>query len=785
MKKTFYDTYQPSKVESGWYEFWEKNGYFKPDETCDEKFIMVIPPPNITGKLHIGHALTNSIQDILCRWNRMNGKSVLWIPGIDHAGIATQDIVEKRLIIEEGKTRHDYTREEFINKIWDWKNKYGFEIFYQLKKLGSSLNWDMTTFTLDENYSKSVTTAFIKLYEKGLIYRDNKLVNWCCKLNTTISDIEIDLKEIEGDTLISGKDLYNHDPNKGYKFGILDNIAYKVHESDEEIIISTTRLETILGDVAIAMNPMDDRYLHLKGKYVIHPINNKMLPIIFDEFVDMNFGSGCVKITPGHDQTDYQIGIKYSLDIINIFNDDGTINYEGTEYHNLPRFECRELLRQKSFYRGYIPHKMSIPTCSRTGDFIEYMIKPQWWLKCDNMAKRAVDAVKSGDLRLMPEEPNNTEWYKWLENSRDWCISRQLWWGHRIPAYKPIINNVMIDKWYIGEKEQVFNQITQDYPDNESSIDLYQDPDVLDTWFSSSLFPFAPIGWPDNKYLKYYPNSLLETGKDILFFWVARMVMMGLELTDQLPFNKVYLHSLVKDCFGRKMAKSKGNVIDPMHIINGCSLEDLKNSLTNLPQNEIELAIKGQKKMFPNGIQECGTDALRFSLANMCGYGNEINLNIDLFVNNRHFCNKIWNVFKFCLSRWPNDYLPPTNMPEMDNIDKWIMARLAITIEEVYNGFENYNFTTSTNAILNFIWHDLSKIYIEDITKNIRNTGSKNINSQPINSYNDINDTYNINDINDSSNNIFNINCKKYDICESKLAILYIITHNYLRLLHP
>nr|CAD7454031.1 unnamed protein product [Timema tahoe] len=624
------DAYSPQYVEAAWYSWWEKQGFFKPEygrKSISEpnpkgKFVMVIPPPNVTGSLHLGHALTNAVEDAITRWHRMKGRTVLWNPGCDHAGIATQVVVEKKLWREEKKTRHDLGRDKFVEKIWDWKKEKGDRIYLQLRKLGSSYDWTRACFTMDPKLCRAVTEAFVRLHEEGLIYRSNRLVNWSCTLKSAISDIEVDKVELPGRTLLSVPG-YDHK----VEFGVLVLFAYKVEGSGEELVVATTRVETMLG---------------------------------------------AVKITPAHDQNDYDVGKRHNLPFITIFNEEGNVVGDCTQFVGMKRFQARraviDALKEKGLYRETKDNPMVVPICSRSKDVVEPLIKPQWYLSCDVMAKNALDSVRSGELKLIPEHFNKT-WYHWMENSRDWCISRQLWWGHRIPAYFVTVEDPSVTKgmeidneyWVSGRsEEEALEKAAKKFNVPRSKIKLTQDGDVLDTWFSSSLFPFSIFGWPEQtEELKvFYPGTLLETGHDILFFWVARMVFFGQKLLNKLPFREVYLHPMVRDAHGRKMSKSLGNVIDPMDVIMGVSLEQLHLQLneSNLDPKEIEKAKDGQKQDYPNGIPECGTDALRFALC------RDINLDILRVQGYRFFCNKLWNATKFALTYLGNDFQPSSHI---------------------------------------------------------------------------------------------------------------------------
>eukprot|EP01133_Synstelium_polycarpum_P014797 gene14797-17491_t len=731
------NTPKGEKKESSWYDWWMKNQYFSPDKQMeiqphvqkDKKFTIVIPPPNVTGSLHLGHALTNSIQDAIVRHRRMKGEVALWIPGTDHAGIATQVVVEKKLWREKKITRHDLGRENFVAEVWKWKAEYGTKIQDQLKKMASSLDWEREAFTMDEPRSKAVTTAFMRMFDDGLITRSTRLVNWSCTLKTAISDIEVDHKDFEGHTKMS---VPGH--TGLYDFGVMFEFAYPIEDSEEQLVVATTRIETMLADTAVAIHPEDPRYAHLHGKFVVHPLlPGRRLPIITDaKAVDMTFGTGVVKITPAHDNNDHETGIRHGLPMINMFTDEGLINENGgEEFKGLPRFDARnkvvEALKAKNLFRGMKDNKMRIGFCSRSKDVIEPMIKPQWYVKCDEMAAKAVKAVQDGDLQLIPPSHNVT-WFRWLESIRDWCISRQLWWGHRIPAYLVKVRGVCEDpyatsNWVVGatEEEAMANAMARFNAPRED-IQLEQDPDVLDTWFSSGLFPLSTLGWPEKTpdFEAFYPTSLLETGQDILFFWVARMVMMGQQLTGRLPFNQVFLHAMVRDSHGRKMSKSLGNVIDPLDVIKGISLKQLQENLLhgNLEASELEKATIGLKQDFPEGISECGTDAMRFALCAYTSQGRDINLDILRVVGYRHFCNKVWNATRFAIMKLGEGYQPiafdaAALLENTNAVNRWILNAATRAMTACETGFQNYDFAQVTSAIYNFWLHDLCDFYLE------------------------------------------------------------------------
>ena len=727
--------YSPEAVEAAWYEWWEASGFFKPDEdTSKEPFVMVIPPPNVTGTLHIGHALTNSIQDTVIRWRRMMGYRTLWLPGTDHAGIATQTVVEKKVARETGKTRHDLGREDFLKEVWKYVDDYGHRITNQLRRLGSSVDWSRQVFTMDETRSNAVNEAFVQMHNKGLIYRDNRLVNWCCKLKTAVSDIEVDYIDIPKRTGVS---VPGYD--EPVEFGAITSFAYPYEDGSGEIVVATTRPETMLGDTAVAVHPEDERYKAVVGKFLVHPINGRKIPVIADaELVDMDFGTGAVKITPAHDPNDFATGKRHNLEFINILDDDGCLNSNGTgQFAGQRRFEARitvvEHLKEIGLFRGVEDNPMRLGLCSRSKDVIEPVLKPQWWVACGEMAADGCELVRSKELEIIPAEYEST-WFRWMENIRDWCISRQLWWGHRIPAYyvafdgeevtngSPGAPSENMENWVVGRTREEAQQIAEEkYPGRK--FNLIQDEDVLDTWFSSGLFPFSTMGWPDATpdMESFFPGQLLETGHDILFFWVARMVMMSRSLTGQVPFKQVYLHAMVRDAHGRKMSKSLGNVIDPTHVIEGITLQKLHETLMagNLDPKEVEKAKAGQKIDFPDGIEECGADALRFALVSYTSQGRDINLDIKRVVSYRHWCNKLWNAIRFAMMNLGDDFEPKTavdfagTLGNMPFASKWILSRLSSTIKSITDAMYAYDFATATSAIYGFWQYELCDIFIE------------------------------------------------------------------------
>ncbi|CAN1779830.1 Valine--tRNA ligase, mitochondrial 1 [Linum perenne] len=722
--------YSPTAVEKAWYPWWEKSGYFVADaKSSKPPFVIVLPPPNVTGALHIGHALTAAIEDLIIRWKRMSGYNALWVPGVDHAGIATQVVVEKKLMRERQLTRHDVGREQFIAEVWKWKEEYGGTILGQLRRLGASLDWSRECFTMDEKRSRAITEEFVRLYEEGLIYRDHRLVNWDCTLRTAVSDIEVDYTDIKEKTLLK---VPGYD--KPVEFGVLTSFAYPLEGDLGEIVVATTRVETMLGDTAIAVHPDDERYKHLHGKFAVHPFNGRKLPIICDGIlVDPNFGTGAVKITPAHDPNDFEVGKRHKLQFINILTDDGHIHSDGGSFVGLPRFEAREAvteaLKKKGLYRGAKNNEMRLGCCSRSNDVIEPMIKPQWFVNCSSMAKQALEVAMEGEtpkLQFIPKQ-YLAEWRRWLENIRDWCISRQLWWGHRIPAWYVTLEDDVRrefgyhnDHWVVGRDEkQALEEANRRFAGKK--FEIFQDPDVLDTWFSSGLFPLTVLGWPDETedMKAFYPTSVLETGHDILFFWVARMVMLGMKLGGDVPFSKVYLHPMIRDAHGRKMSKSLGNVVDPLEVINGVSLEGLHKRLEegNLDQNELITAKEGQKKDFPNGIAECGADALRFALVSYTAQSDKINLDIQRVVGYRQWCNKLWNAVRFAMSKLDIDYSPPSSLSfeTLPFSCKWILSVLNKAISRTVSAMNAYEFSDASSAVYSWWQYEFCDVYIEAI----------------------------------------------------------------------
>ncbi|KAN0024369.1 hypothetical protein ACTFIV_008775 [Dictyostelium citrinum] len=753
-------SFDPKTVEENKYKYWQDNGLFKPkSNNGGKKFSMVLPPPNVTGSLHIGHSLTTTIQDSLIRYNRMMGKEVLWIPGLDHSGIATQVAVEKQLQVKQGKTRFDLGREKFLEQVFQWTDQYSQNINNQLKITGSSLDWSRSVFTLDEQRNDAVQTAFIKMFEMGLIYRSTRLVNWCAYLQSVISDIEVDHQVIEKPTMLKLKSR-----KKSIEVGVIHNIAYLMEDPMlAPLIVSTTRPETIFGDTALAIHPLDERYKDYHGKFAIHPFNNERVPIVLDDIlVNREMGTGVVKITPAHDFNDYQCAQRHSLLIVNILNSNGTLNENSTpEFEGVDRLDARsmviEKLKEMGLYKEKLSHPQTLSICSRSGDLLEPVLKPQWYVKCKEMANKSIEFVESGEIKIIPES-FRTDWSRWLTNIQDWCISRQLWWGNPIPAYKVIMINKLTgedldihlteterlkqEKWVVGKNEkEARDNVFKNYGiSDENQYRLEKDQDVLDTWFSSGLFPISSMGWPNQTksnpdFSRFLPLDIMETGSDILFFWVARMVMMCSTLNNgEIPFKTILLHPMIRDSQGRKMSKSLGNVIDPLHVINGISLQDLKENVSqsNLSQQEKTTATKGLEKEFPQGIPQCGTDSLRFSLAQYPISGKDINLDISKIIGNRLFCNKLWNASKFVFNYLNNlnnlsiklyynnnnddvDQLPFNYLESTTLIDKWILLKLSKLVEVVNESYESNNLSIAAQSLYSFFQYDFCDVYIECI----------------------------------------------------------------------
>jgi len=645
--------YEPHDVEKKWYDFWEKERLFAANESGDTKncYSIVIPPPNVTGVLHMGHALNNTLQDILCRYRRLRGDNVLWMPGTDHAGIATQNVVEKKLAAE-GLSRHQVGRDKFIDAVWEWRNEYGSAIINQLKRLGASCDWDRERFTMDEGLSKAVRKVFVTLYEEGLIYRGNYIINWCPRCHTALADLEVE-----------------HEVHDGFLY----HIRYPFEDGSGGVVIATTRPETMLGDTAVAVNPDDERYQNITARKVILPLMNREIPVIQDKYVDMSFGTGALKITPAHDPNDFEIGNSHNLERVKVIGDDGLMTQEAGKFKNMDRFECRkavvEALKKEGLLEKIDAYQHSIGHCYRCRTVIEPNLSKQWFVKAKPLAEKAVQAVINGHTKIVPEIWTKT-YFEWMNNIKDWCISRQIWWGHQIPA------------WTCEQCEEIV--VAMEPPDVCPACqgkNLKQDTDVLDTWFSSALWPFSTMGWPDNTRILrlFYPTSVLVTGFDILFFWVARMMMMGLHFMGDVPFKDVYVHALVRDEEGKKMSKSTGNVIDPLNI-----------------------------------IESYGTDAFRFTLAAFAAQGRDVKMSEKRVEGYRHFINKIWNAARFSLMHIDKAYndLPAKSL---SLVDRWILSKLYRVTATVSESLDGYRFNDAAGALYNFVWHEFCDWYLEAV----------------------------------------------------------------------
>ena len=682
--------YSPKNIEKKIYDSWIDNDCFKARES-KSNYSIVLPPPNVTGTLHMGHAFQHTIIDILVRYNRMLGKSVLWQPGTDHAGIATQLVVENNLI-KKGKTRHDIGRKKLIEEIWKWKEQSGNTIISQTKRLGSSADWDRNRFTMDEGLSEAVKKVFIELYNQGIIYRGKRLVNWDIKLQTALSDLEVENKEIKSK-------LYF--------------IKYNIDNSSDQLIVATTRPETLFGDTAICINPEDERFRKYIGKTACVPLVNRMIPIIGDESIDKDFGTGCVKITPAHDFNDYKLGIKHNLDFINILNKDGTLNdIVGDEFCNRSIHDSRDdVIKALISINAYLKdedYSTTVPIGGRSGEIIEPLLTNQWFMKMKDIVVPAIDAVKNSNIKFVPKNWEKI-YFNWLDNIEDWCISRQIWWGHRIPAWYDEENNI-----YVGESEEYI----RDKYNISDSITLVQDNDVLDTWFSSSLWPFSTLGWPDQtrELENFYPTSVLVTGFDIIFFWVARMIMMGMKFMDRVPFKTIYIHGLVRDSDGKKMSKSVGNVIDPIDVIDGIKQSDLiEKRISNLVQPQLKDKIaKRTKEEFPNGIDSFGADALRFCFCALASTGRDINFDLKRIEGYRNFCNKLWNASRYVLMTSENvEYLNKVDFDKLTTYEKYLLIKLDNIVTEYKRNCTTYRFDLMASSLYSFIWNEYCDWYLE------------------------------------------------------------------------
>ena len=689
-------TYKPQELEDRWYKTWEDRGYFKPQGKGDT-YCIAIPPPNVTGRLHMGHGFQHAIMDALIRYHRMLGKQTLWQVGTDHAGIATQMVVERQLNTK-GTSRQELGREAFVEKVWDWKEESGNIITQQLRRMGSSLDWSRERFTMDQELSEVVQKVFVDLFDEGLIYRGNRLVNWDPQLRTAISDLEVISEEEDGSLWHFRYPLANDE---------------KTLKGEDSIVIATTRPETMLGDTAVAVHPNDERYLHLIGKSVQLPLCDREIPIIADEYVDPEFGTGCVKITPAHDFNDYEVGKRHNLEIINIFTDDALVNENAPEtYRGMDRFEARasivEQLEALALLERIEVHKLKIPRGDRSGVVIEPYLTHQWYLAIESLAAPAIKAVEDGDIEFVPKNWENT-YFSWMRDIQDWCISRQLWWGHRIPAWHDEHGNI-----YAAADEA---SVRKKY-DLDDTVTLSQDEDVLDTWFSSALWTFSTLGWPNKRdyFDRFHPTNVLVTGFDIIFFWVARMIMMTLKFTEQVPFKKVYITGLVRDEHGQKMSKSKGNILDPIDLIDGISLEALTSKRTaDLMQPQLKQKIERHtRESFPNGIAGFGTDALRFTFYSLASTGRDIKFDLGRTEGFRNFCNKIWNAARYVLMNSEEKQL--ANSLDSKNLsisDRWIISRFERAIKQVDLAMESYRFDLASQQLYEFIWNEYCDWYVE------------------------------------------------------------------------
>ena len=707
-------TFDPKSIEDYWYKKWEDYGFFKDDafaSTNDEAitYCIQLPPPNVTGTLHMGHAFQQTLMDSLIRYHRMSGNKTDWVVGTDHAGIATHLVVERQLVAT-GQKRVDLGREEFLEEVWRWKQQSGSTITNQMRRLGSSANWEYADsdggksgyFTMDAHMSEAVIEVFVRLHKDGLIYKGNRLVNWDPKLQTAVSDLEVENIETNGK---------------------IWEITYPSVNGEFSVVVATTRPETMLGDVAIAVNPKDDRYAALVGEQVVVPLCDRSIPIIADEYVDETFGTGCVKITPAHDFNDFSVGERHDLTPINILNLDGTLNeHTPTRFQNIDRLEARKLILKELETLGYLKgekkHTLNVPKSGRTGEIVEPMLTDQWFVKTQGLAVKALKAVKDGDIKFHPDHWTST-YNHWLEHIQDWCISRQLWWGHQIPAWYDTNGNTYVAR---NEEEALAQAKTEGY----SGV-LRRDEDVLDTWFSSALVPFSSLGWPQktDDLARYLPSNVLVTGFDIIFFWVARMIMMTLHFTDQVPFKDVYINALVRDAEGQKMSKSKGNTIDPLDLLDGIDLESLVSKSTQSlmlaeHQDKIE---KYLRKNFPKGIPSFGADSLRFTFASLATFARTLNFDLNRCEGYRNFCNKLWNASRFVLMNTDGEdcgleqhgpeVCAPGEYLDFSAADRWISNEFERTLIRVHKGFEDYRFDNAASAIYQFVWDEFCDWYLE------------------------------------------------------------------------
>ena len=687
--------YDPRGVEERWYRLWEEWGLFHADEQSSAPpYSIVIPPPNVTGSLHMGHALNNTLQDILIRWHRMRGDNTLWMPGTDHAGIATQNVVERQLA-QEGLSRDALGREAFIERVWRWRRESGGTIIRQLKTLGASCDWARERFTMDPGLSEAVKEVFCRLYEDGLIYRGDYIINWCPRCQTALSDLEVEYEDT------NGKLWY---------------IRYPVLRVPGEVVVATTRPETMLGDTAVAVHPEDGRHAALVGATVRLPVMDREIPIIADTYVDREFGTGFVKVTPAHDPKDFECGLRHGLAQIKVMADDGRMNEQAGPYRGLDRFECRKRLVERLQSEGLLvkveEHRHAVGHCYRCRTVVEPTLSRQWFVRMKPLAEPAIEAVEQGRIRIIPAQWEKT-YFEWMRNIRDWCVSRQIWWGHRIPAWT-----------CEGCGELIVARSTPSACGRCHGTALRQETDVLDTWFSSALWPFSTLGWPQaTKELDvYYPTSCLVTGFDILFFWVARMIMMGLRFRGDVPFRDVYIHGLIRDEQGEKMSKTRGNVIDPLHVINGASLDELLGAAKS--GGAPPAILDSLRRQFPEGFPAFGADALRFTLTALAGQGSDVKLSVKRIEGYRHFCNKLWNAYRFLaghLREGEAGVVPVTEL-DLSLPDRWILTRLAEVTTEVAESFGAYRFNDAASVLYQFLWHEYCDWYLEIVKTRLQSS---------------------------------------------------------------